>query len=180
MRSRPSLLFLPLLLALGLALVGPRGCILEGEGELYVLGEDSAMLDGCFGTCRCPVRLRELVGSLRLSELPTLGPGPNRAFRVSEIKWRAGMGDDVLEIRGGGLYELDPLAGTHRLRLRLRRGGAPHIEVDSGVQPGGDEFPAISIRVSEHAEVFAEAPDAEREDAERRALLWRKDHLKQR
>ena len=142
-------LLAPLLLSLFLA--GPTSC--PTEGELYVLAPESALLDGCFGPCLCPVRFRELRGSFVLSELPTLAPGPNRLFSVQEVLWRAGLGDDRLAIRGAGLYENDPVAKTHRLKLRLFLGDGEVQEFDSGLLSGGEEFPEIVIRASENGEL---------------------------
>jgi hypothetical protein len=129
-------------------------CRPPAAATLYTLAPESILLDGCFGPCLCPVRLTEdLFGRFLLSELPILAPGPQRLFSVTELSWRAVRGDEEIRIRGDGLYTLDPLAGSHRLSLRLSFDGAPEQEFDSGLVPGGNEFPEIAIRVSMNGEV---------------------------
>ncbi len=140
-------------LALALALL-PLACQPPGPGTLYTLAPESVLLDGCFGDCLCPVRITEdLYGHFVLTELPILAPGPRRLFSVTDLAWRAVRGDEEIVITGDGMYTLDPLEKSHRLTLRLRFDGGPTEEFDSGLVPGGEEFPEIAIRVSMNGEV---------------------------
>ncbi len=147
---RPALTLSLVLLGV-LALVGVRGCL--PEGRLYRLAPESVFLDGCFGDCLCPVRLSELSGTFQLAELPILAPGPNRVFSVSDVRWRIERGDESLPVRGEGLYQNDPVNGTHRMTLKLSVGDAPAVQYDSGRLEGGREFPEIAIRFSQFMEL---------------------------
>ncbi len=115
----------------------------------YVLDQESAWLEGCIvGPCMCPIALFEhLSGSFRLTELPTLQPGPWRLFEVDDLRWKLRRGDQVVEIRGRGLYETAaPVLDEQRLTLDLTIDGKPIETLDSGTVAGGLAFPSIKIQ----------------------------------
>jgi hypothetical protein len=147
--------WLPLLVLLGVALLttAPR-C--TKQGRLYVLAEGSALSEGCFeGPCLCPISITtDLVGSFRLEELPTMGPGPNRLFSVKDLSISVGSDPAPREIRGGGLYQNDPVNGTQQLDLELSFDGGSLRDFGSGLVEDVAGFPEIDIEVREGLACF--------------------------
>jgi hypothetical protein len=135
--------------ALGLASTSPAIAQDGFDGEArYELDERSAWLEGCIvGSCLCPIKLfEELSGSFRLVELPTLQPGPWRLFELSDLRWQLRRGDELVEIRGSGLYRTAaPVLDEQRLILELTLDGEPIEPLDSGTVGGGLAFPSIEI-----------------------------------
>jgi hypothetical protein len=137
------------LVGLVIAVVAIGGPRVRNASTFYVLDEESAWLEGCIvGVCLCPVALLDdLTGSFELAELPTLQPGPWRSFEVRNLRWRLGRGDQVVEIRGTGLYQTAaPVLDEQRLILDLTFDGDPVEQIDSGVVAGGLAFPSIEIQ----------------------------------
>ena len=115
----------------------------------YVLDPESAWLEGCIvGPCLCPVALfDDLSGSFRLVELPTFGPGPRRLFEVNNVRWELRRSDQIVEIRGSGLYQTSaPVLDEQRLTLDLTLDGDPIEPLDSGTVGGGLAFPSIEVQ----------------------------------
>jgi len=135
--------------ALGLAATFPASAQDGFDVEArYELDETSTWLEGCIvGTCLCPIALfEELSGSFRLVELPTLQPGPWRLFELSDVRWQLRRGDELVEIRGSGLYRTAaPVLDEQRLTLDLSFDGEPIEPLDSGTVGGGLAFPSIEI-----------------------------------
>jgi hypothetical protein len=130
-----------------------------GGSTFYVLDPDSAWLEGCIvGTCLCPVALfDDIKGSFRLVEVPTLQPGPWRIFEVNDIRWKLRRGDQILEIRGSGLYETAaPVLDEQRLTLDLTIDGEPIDPLDSGIVEGGLAFPSIDVQALTSGQCFQE------------------------
>jgi hypothetical protein len=151
--ARSSSLTLLALLGVALTATAPR-C--TNQGRLYVLAEESSFSEGCFdGLCLCPVWMTtDLVGSFRLEELPTMGPGPNRLFSVSDLRISVGPGPVPREIRGEGLYQNDPVSRTQQLDLELRFDGGSPRSFSSGLVEDSVGFPEIDIEVSEGLTCF--------------------------
>lgn len=136
--------------AVGIAL-GPSALgqgALDGETS-YVLDQESAWLEGCIvGPCDCLVALfDDLSGTFQLVELPTLQPGPRRIFEVNNVQWKLRRGDQIVEIRGSGLYQTAaPVLDEQRLTLDLTIDGDPIEPLDSGLVGGGLAFPSIEVQ----------------------------------
>jgi hypothetical protein len=134
-----------LLLALVVA-AGPR---FQDKPISYVLNQESAWLEGCIvGPCLCPIALfDDLSGSFEIFELPTLQPGPWRTFEVDNVRWKLRRGDQIVEVRGNGLYQTAaPALDEQRLTLDLTIDGDPIEPLDSGTVEGGLAFPSIRIQ----------------------------------
>jgi hypothetical protein len=143
-------------LALGLSALGQG--IPDGE-TFYELDQESAWLEGCIvGTCLCPVALfDDLSGSFRLVEVPTLQPGPWRIFEVNNVRWKLRRGDQIVEIRGSGLYQTAaPVLDEQRLTLDLTIDGDPIEPLDSGTVGGGLAFPSIEVQALTPGQCYQE------------------------
>jgi hypothetical protein len=141
-------------LGLGLSALGqgtPDG------STFYVLDRESSWLEGCIvGPCLCPVALfDDLSGSFRLVELPTLQPDPWRFFEVNDVRWKLRRGDQIVEIRGSGLYQTAaPVLDEQRLTLDLTIDGDPLEPLDSGTVGGGLAFPGIEVQALTPGQCF--------------------------
>jgi hypothetical protein len=143
-------------LALGFTALGQD--TLDGE-TFYVLDQESAWLEGCIvGLCLCPVALfDDLSGSFRLVEVPTLQPGPWRIFEVNDVRWKLRRGDQIVEIRGSGLYQTAaPVLDEQRLTLDLTLDGDPIEPFDSGTVEGGLAFPSIEVQALTPGQCYQE------------------------
>ncbi len=143
-------------LTLGLSALGQG--TLDGE-TFYVLDQESAWLEGCIvGPCLCPVALfDDLSGSFRLVEMPTLQPGPWRIFEVNDVRWKLRRGDQIVEIRGSGLYQTAaPVLDEQRLTLDLTLDGDPIEPLDSGTVGGGLAFPSIEVQALTPGQCYQE------------------------
>ena len=143
-------------LALGLSALGQST---HDRSTFYVLDQESAWLDGCIvGLCLCPVALfDDLSGSFRLVEVPTLQPGPWRIFEVNNVRWKLRRGDQIVEIRGSGLYETAaPVLDEQRLTLDLTIDGVPIEPLDSGTVGGGLAFPSIEVQALTPGQCYQE------------------------
>ena len=130
------------------------------DGEIsYVLDQESAWLEGCIvGPCLCPVALfDDLSGTFQLVEVPTLRPSPWRIFEVNDVRWKLRRGDQIVEIRGSGLYETAaPVLDEQRLTLDLTIDGNPIEPLDSGTVGGGLAFPSIEVEALTPGQCYQE------------------------
>lgn len=141
------------LATIGLALACTLGATHTRASALYVLAEGTQLQEGCFPPCLCPLFLWEEVrGTFRLA--PSEKRDPVSLFDVSDVKWRIERGDTEVTITGSGTYRRGgEFALMHQLALDLAIGDEPPRHFDSGLVPGGAEFPAIAIRISLNGEV---------------------------
>lgn len=143
-------------LALGFTALGQD--TLDGE-TFYALDQESDWLEGCIvGLCLCPVALfDDLSGSFRLVEVPTLQPGPWRIFEVNDVRWKLRRGDQIVEIRGSGLYQTAaPVLDEQRLTLDLTLDGDPIEPLDTGTVEGGLAFPSIEVQALTPGQCYQE------------------------
>lgn len=126
----------------------PRSASAEPD-VLYGLGEGSDFEMGCFGPCACPILIvSPLTGSFVLSPMST--DPVERTYSVTNIEWKAPFDSSGVHAVGSGIYRI--VSGgartQHQMKVRLRVNDNAEQEFDSGLVPGGDEFPAINIQVA--------------------------------
>jgi hypothetical protein len=134
--------------------VAPLRC--NTPGELYALGPGTTFFQGCVGLCLCPGLITDdVAGSFRLVERPTDPTEPFRFFEVRNVRWDVGLGERSLVITGDGHYvNHTPVSEEHQLVLDLQIDGGSVQRFDSGLVPGGSEFPEIAISISTGAPCF--------------------------
>jgi len=133
------------------ALLGVNGC---PRGALYALQKESGFTQGCFDPCMCPIQMTQPVeGSFALIERSSDAPGLFREFDVRAVQWLVKRGANPIRITGSGRYRVGgEVALTQQLELDLQLGGGPLQHFDSGLVPGGGDFPAIDVRISINGE----------------------------
>ena len=114
----------------------------------YVLLPGSTFQRGCFGACDCAVGpLEPMVGTFALVPLGTT-PGSNE-FAVVNVRWQVLEPSNSIAVSGFGTYDLvNQSTVQQQLRLLLAVGEEAPTNFDSGLIPGGDEFPLVVVRVS--------------------------------
>jgi hypothetical protein len=110
----------------------------------YRLVEPSAFSQGCIPPCNCPTLALPIHGTFRLVPL---APGPLFAeFAVVNVRWtvpRSAQLGKRIRIRGSGTYTVGgEFAVEQQLALDLTIAGEGPMHLDSGLVPGGGEFPA--------------------------------------
>ena len=81
-----------------LVTTGPGGC---ERGTIYALRPESALTQGCFEPCMCPIALfEELRGSFGLVERVAEEPVLFREFDVVLVRWLLARGDELVPITG--------------------------------------------------------------------------------
>lgn len=121
--------------------------------QRYRLVEPSTFQQGCVPPCDCPVAALPIHGTLRLVPLP---PGPLFAeFAVVKVRWRVPRSAQLaaqkrIRIRGSGTYEVGgEFAVEQQLALDLTIGEQGLVHLDSGLVPGGGQFPTrIDVPIS--------------------------------
>lgn len=114
----------------------------------YTLHKGSTWSRGCFGMCDCALRgPLEMNGTFALAfqEANPL----YTTYSVHNIDWT--VQDDLAthHITGSGTYTVGgEVAVTQRLLLDLVTDGEPAEHFDSGMVPGGAQFPAIEIEIN--------------------------------
>jgi hypothetical protein len=144
---RAGLGALGLVMLLGVA--GPPACPLHAG--IYALQKGSSFVQGCFAPCLCAIfESQALTGTFGLVEVTRNPAAPFREFAVVQAHWELQRGDAVLPITGSGHYRVGgEVALVQQLQLDLRVGDGPVQHFDSGLVPGGGEFPKrIDVRVS--------------------------------
>jgi hypothetical protein len=135
---------------LGLALLLAKGATAQTDTSAhYKLESSSALETGCFGPCLCAVITHPLRGTF---DLQRTGVDPLFTYyKVSNVQWIVPDATTNLTIQGSGAYRVGgEFALTQQLTLDLSIGGAPPVRFDSGLVPGGGEFPTIRIDISLH------------------------------
>lgn len=137
---------------LGLAMAGPAPARAQTTGPVpYALVSSLSRWDvGCFGPCECAIVTRGLQGSFTLT--PS-GTDPLYAYYdLGDIRWTIGSTptSSPIPVTGKGRYQLGgEFAIMHRLTLDLLVDGKP-VHLDSGLIPGGGEWPEIRISCPAH------------------------------
>jgi hypothetical protein len=119
----------------------------DSHPTFYVLDEGSTFDYGCYGPCKCPIFTRPLRGRF---ELKHAGVDPlYDNYEVTNVKWQVVGRDARVDIGGSGKYRVGgEFAIQHQLSLNLKVGDHPEQHFDSGLIPGGGEFPKIDISIS--------------------------------
>jgi hypothetical protein len=138
------------------ALLAAAGTAEAGSSVTWpeILTDPSSVQIGCVDRCACPILMRgPLRGGFEISELQ---PDPlyrNFAITNFDAKVEAQPWGPEMRLTGSGTYRMGgEVALQHQLVLDLSiDGGAPR-HFDSGLVPGGGDFPAIRIDVRLHPE----------------------------
>jgi hypothetical protein len=114
----------------------------------YSLSPGSEYRTGCFAPpCTCaPIQLA-MTGSMALVRT---APTPKFAnYDVVGVHWVVQFPEDLVDITGSGTYRVGG-TGTlqQQLVLDLSVGGGPIRHFDSGLVPGGADFPRLNVDVS--------------------------------
>jgi hypothetical protein len=114
----------------------------------YRLGSRSSFQQGCFGPCQCAMGpLDPIVG--RFALVPLDATPLSSEFAVVNVRWRVADPAGSIRVRGFGTYKISgEVAAEHQLRLLLAVGNQDAVHFDSGLVPGGGNFPDIDIRIS--------------------------------
>jgi hypothetical protein len=117
---------------------------------VYQLRPESALLRGCFDPCACPVLISEdLRGAFELERVAPQPIGLYDVYAVSNVSLLAKLGGELVHITGSGVYRVGgEFAVLQQLTLDLSFGDQPPQRFDSGLQPGGGQFPRIDVDVS--------------------------------
>ncbi|GMU21928.1 MAG: hypothetical protein AMXMBFR13_20160 [Phycisphaerae bacterium] len=120
----------------------------DAPSTLYRLTDKSTWQRGCFEPCLCPISLEAPVsGTFVLTPEPS--PALFATYTLTEIRWMVTQGDQKLSLTGQGTYRIrtggEP---AHQLLLDLQSSEGTSEHYDSGLIPGGSEFPAIDIIAS--------------------------------
>ncbi len=120
---------------------------------IYRLNPSSSLERGCFPPCLCSIRLADGVrGTFVLTS--TGFDGLFNTYAVTDVNWTATVGGDDVRITGSGTYRVGgEVAVQQQLALDLRVGDGPVQHFDSGLLPGGAQFPDIGLTVSLHGQV---------------------------
>lgn len=124
----------------------------SSQSELYVLKTGSTFETGCFPPCLCPVLVSQsMEGTFRLRR--TFFDPLFTYYNVTEVRWAVPNSTSRISIVGSGTYRVGgELAVQQRMILDLSVNGGALQHFDSGLVPGGGNFPDITIRVSLHQE----------------------------
>jgi len=117
---------------------------------VYELMKESSYVSGCFPPCACPITAEQPIrGTFTLARTGSDPLFTN--YAVGNIRWMVMQGDVLLPITGSGTYRVGgEVAMMQQLALDLRIGDKPAQHFDSGLVPGGGEFPEIHIVISMH------------------------------
>ena len=122
------------------------------EVKTYRLVPESSYQSGCVSPCDCPVLDSPMRGDFTLVPVDR---GPLFVeFSVTQVSWLVspdptGADPVGLPITGVGTYRIGgDVASQQRMALELKVGENPPALFDSGLVPGGGEFPRIDVAVS--------------------------------
>jgi len=117
---------------------------------LYFMEPLSSFQYGCFAPCLCPVYSSQaLQGTFQLKHVGFDGLFDN--YDVTNVQWTSPNGSAAVAITGSGRYRIGgEVAVQKQMVLDLRFGSKPAQKFDSGLIPGGNDFPRIEIDVSLH------------------------------
>lgn len=115
---------------------------------VYELAPGSTFQRGCYEPCLCPLEEEVSIhGTFRLTR-SSADPLFTR-YAVTDVHWTAPDSAQELVITGSGTYRVGgEVAVVHQLELDLSVNGEPVQHFDSGLVPGGAEFPKIDIVIS--------------------------------
>ena len=149
MRIRNLLVLLSILSILLISRMAPADV-------LYTLEPGSTFQQGCSGPCLCPITLpQEVTGTFLL--VPAGSDPLFTNYQLNEVSWTvlAPDGSAAHTITGQGTYKLGgEVALMEELTLDLNIDGGGQEHFDSGLIPGGSEFPSLSIPVSRGTTCF--------------------------
>jgi len=114
----------------------------------YVLSPGAEFHTGCFTPpCTCAPIQNPLSGQMVLVRQPTIGSFAQ--YDVEAVNWQVQFPDGVVPVVGSGHYRVGG-TGTiqQQLTLDVSVGGASVLHFDSGLVPGGDQFPRLDVAVS--------------------------------
>ncbi len=116
---------------------------------LYSLEPASTFQWGCYGPCECAIQSQPIAGTFQLRFVRF--DGLYDEYDISDVQWYLPDATAKTAIRGSGMYRVGgEFAILHQMNLDLTFGEQPAQHFDSGLIPGGGEFPAIKIQVSVH------------------------------
>jgi hypothetical protein len=120
-------------------------------GVHHKLKPGTTFQEGCVPPCLCPVLIsEEVIGTFTLVQERSI---PLYArYRLDNISWTITdpNGEVLHTITGQGTYRLGgkKFRAVHQLILDIGIDGTDTQHLDSGLIPGGGEFPTISISVN--------------------------------
>ncbi len=123
------------------------------DSVLYALVSPPSEFEwGCFAPCMCPVLVQSPLTGGFILRLSSVGP-LFTTYDVLDVLWKTPTATGTTTITGSGTYTLGgEVALTQELTLDLSFDGGQSQHFDSGLQPPGATFPAISSTVSLHGE----------------------------
>jgi hypothetical protein len=124
----------------------------KDSSTIYRLTSASTFQRGCFAPCLCPVMAS---GSPRgtFTLTPTGSDSLFKYYSVQDINWTVSLPGGDISITGSGTYKVGgEVALQQQLQLALVVGGNPVDQFDSGLVPGGGDFPNINIKISIHGQ----------------------------
>jgi len=132
-----------LVCALAALFSAPAGAQPGLNGQLYRLERGSTFSRGCFSPCLCAIfRTEEIRGTYALTfdhSDPLFD-----YYSVDDVNWIVTIGGQEVPITGSGTYRIGgKFALTHQMVLELAIGDENPQMFDSGLIPGGAEFPDI-------------------------------------
>ena len=118
-----------------------------GDAVNYAISGDYS--EGCFGMCLCAIfHFGDLQGSFTLAPDSKSTSGPISVFDITDVNMSVGSGTVGYEWTGSGTYTIvNGIIVTHQLVLDLVDQKGNPLHLDSGMFPGGEAFPEISIPV---------------------------------
>src|SRR5262249_18082749 len=120
----------------------------RAQAVSYLLSLGSEFRTGCFvAPCVCPQIQDAMTGSMVLVRQP---PEPQFAhYQVVGIDWVVQFPEGFVSIVGSGSFRVGgaPVL-QQQMTLDVSIGGAPVVHLDSGLVPGGDNFPRLDVPVS--------------------------------
>jgi hypothetical protein len=119
----------------------------ESRAASYVLNSRSTFTRGCYDPCDCPIfSIEGVSGSFDLTPLDVTPLF--RTFEVLDLDLTVPL-PEPLHVTGSGTYRVGgEFAIVHQLELDLELDPGVVQHFDSGLVPGGGEFPRIQVAVS--------------------------------
>ena len=116
----------------------------------YALTAESMFQRGCFPPCFCALWARPVSGTFALVDVQQTPLFSE--FTVVDVDWlvdASSSGSPDIAIRGVGTYRVGgEVASQQQLSLDLTVGDEDPAHFDSGVVPGGGDFPLINSQIS--------------------------------
>lgn len=117
---------------------------------LYRLDSTTTFEEGCQPPCQCPIVITSDVFGTFTLLFTYADPAGYKHYKVQDVNWEIDMPDSSRRrVTGGGEYKYGGQVGyNHELTLDLSFDGASPIHFDSGLVPGGGNFPVIDIDIA--------------------------------